>query len=292
MKIITLPTPKNLKNAISKLNQKHKWTTGHLKNIEICIKNKKIKISHKKTDLKSYDFVWLSSSWPSRDIAYIVKKYLEYSNIPHSFVEKAGSKLVDCMLFAINNIPLPNTFYCSKTKLKQNIKQLEDCCSYPLIIKDSKGYGGKLSQLIYNRRQFLKTTLNLPNHKKFIYQKFIPNEYDWGVLINNNQVVAAEKSYPKKGEFRNNACNGAKEVFVNTKQVPQEIKNIAIRASKVLGLEWSRSDIIVDKNTQKPYLLEVNRFPGISKGTDEVKAAHQFLSSKLKTITTSKTPNP
>lgn len=114
-----------------------------------------------------------------------------------------------------------------------------------------------------------------------MYQQFIPNEYDWGVLVANGKVVAAEKSYPKDGEFRNNACNGAKEVFVDVKDCPDEVKEMATSAAKALDLKWCRSDIVVDKHTGKPYLLEVNRYPGITKGTDELKAVVAHLQNLL-----------
>jgi len=68
-------------------------------------------------------------------------------------------------------------------------------------------------------------------------------------------------------------------VFVETKDIPRPIQDIAIKASEILGLSWSRSDIIVDKNTDIPYLLEVNRCPGITSGTSEVFGAQQFLKS-------------
>jgi glutathione synthase/RimK-type ligase-like ATP-grasp enzyme len=114
-----------------------------------------------------------------------------------------------------------------------------------------------------------------------MFQSFIPNQYDWGILVANGEVVSGEKSYPKDGEFRNNARNGAREDFIDVEKIPQEIKDIAIRASESLGLSWSRADIIIDEKTQKPYLLEVNRYPGVTSGSDEENGAFLFLSSHI-----------
>jgi hypothetical protein len=45
--------------------------------------------------------------------------------------------------------------------------------------------------------------------------------------------------------------------------------------------ENGNCDIIVDKNTKEPYLLEVNRFPGITSKTTEVDGGYKFLSSQI-----------
>ena len=103
-------------------------------------------------------------------------------------------------------------------------------------------------------------------------------------MVANGAVVSGEKSYPCQGEFRNNTCNGAQEVFVDPLDIPQAIKEIAIKNSVLLNLSWSRSDIIIDKNTQRPYVLEVNRLPGISAKTSEVEGAYKFLSSQIELI--------
>jgi len=56
---------------------------------------------------------------------------------------------------------------------------------------------------------------------------------------------------------------------------------MAIKATKILGLSWARSDIIIDKETGIPYLLEVNRCPGITSGSTEITGARKFLNSYL-----------
>ena len=118
----------------------------------------------------------------------------------------------------------------------------------------------------------------MPKGKRFFFQKFIPNDYDWGILVANGRVVSAEKSYHLKNEFRNNACWGAKEVFVDVNEVNKHLKSIAMNACKILELEWGRADIIIDKSTQKPYLLEVNRLPGMTVGSTEQKAFQEYRS--------------
>lgn len=282
--ILILPTIENIDEIVKGLPNPIDFTKGSFKRVEFGFKDKKVQFLHKGVDLKDFSSVWLSASWGSRDLAYAVKLYLDHFEVPHTYVEKCTSKITDQVKFALNSISSPDTFFVNTQNIADYIEKIEEVCSYPLIIKDTKGSRGKHSVYIKNRKELLAKLPKLPKHRKYLFQKFIPNEYDWGVLIANGKVVSGEKSYPKDNEFRNNTCNGAKEVFVETKDIPKPIQKMAIKASKVLGLSWSRPDIIVDKNTNIPYMLEVNRFPGITSGTTEVSGAQQFLESHLNSI--------
>jgi len=102
--------------------------------------------------------------------------------------------------------------------------------------------------------------------------------------VADGKVVSGEKSYPRCGEFRNNTCNGAKEVFVNPVDIPESVKEMAVQSAKALKLSWSRADIVVDKYTNLPYLMEVNRRPMLTTDSMEIDGAHTFLSHQLKPL--------
>jgi len=287
--LLILPSVKNMDQVVKGISSDISFTKGSFSRVEFRVKDNKIQLLHKGIDLKDFSSVWLSSFWRSRDLAYAAKLYLDHFGASHTYVEKSTSKITDQVQFVLNNILVPNTFFVDTHDIADYAKKIEEVCGYPLIIKDIRGSGGRYSAYIKNRQELLVKFSKLSKHRKYLFQKFIPNEYDWGILVVNGRVVSAEKSYPKHNEFRNNACNGAKEVFMETKDVPKPIQDIAIKASKILGLSWSRSDIIVDKNTNIPYLLEVNRCPGITSGTSEVSGAQQFLRSHLNLVKNIKT---
>lgn len=279
--ILSLPTVKNTSQIIKKFSFPIELTKGKYRDIEIIFHNSIAHIIHKGTNIKDFSFVWLTSGWNQRDTAYAISLYLQSTKTPHSYAEKNSSKVTDCMVFAINNIPMPDTIFIDRKNIEKSIPLLKEVCGFPLIIKDIRGCQGKHSAYANNEVELLEKMKKLPKSKNFLFQRFITNEYDWGIMIANGVVVAGEKSYPCEGEFRNNTCNGAEECFVTVKDIPQEIKNIAIKASGILGLSWSRADIIIDKTTQKPYLLEVNRFPGITSQSNEVTGAYTFLASHI-----------
>jgi hypothetical protein len=280
-KLLILPSVPNLDQVVKKISFPVALTKGRFKNLEFIFKENEIKVLHKGIDLKDFSFVWLCSSWGSRDLAYAIQLYLDEYKIPNTQVEKGTSKLTDHMVLALNNIPAPNTFFIGRKDVQENLFQIKDVCGYPLVIKDIRGSRGAHSLIIENEAELLEKMKVLPKHKSFIFQQYIANDYDWGIMVANGVVVSGEKSYPCQGEFRNNTCNGAQEVFVDPTEIPQHIKDIAIKNSKLLNLSWSRSDIIIDKNTQKPYVLEINRLPGISAKTSEVEGAYKFLASQI-----------
>ena len=257
---------------------------GTYSKVQFIFKNNTLRILHNNIDIRSYAFVWLSSGWNNRDVAYAIHLYLEFHKTPHTPVEKNTSKLTDCVVFALQSIPIPNTVFTNYSSINKDLPILQTTCEYPLIIKDIRGSRGKHSLLVASESDFIKALGTLPHYKNFLCQTFIPNEYDWGIMIANGTIVAGEKSYPQKGEFRNNTCNGATENFVDISKIPQSVKAMALQAHALLGLFWSRVDIIIDKNTQQPYLLEVNRFPGITVDSQEETGAYTFLASQINTL--------
>lgn len=282
--LLILPSVENIEEVVKGIDKQVNLVKGNYSDIQFYIKNDVATVLHINRDIKTFSFAWLSSYWNSRALMYGIKLYLDFHKIPHTFTEKNTSKLTDLIQFAFHNLKTPTTAFVDNKKIKEYIHNIEDTCKYPIIIKDVRGSGGKHSELVNNRDELISKISSFPKNKKFFFQEFIPNEYDWGILVANGEVVSGEKSYPKEGEYRNNALNGATEIFVDVSLIPENIKNIAIKASKILGLTWSRSDIIINKNTQEAYLLEVNRTPGLTSGSAEVKGAQTFLNSQLSNI--------
>lgn len=65
---------------------------------------------------------------------------------------------------------------------------------------------------------------------------------------------------------------------MNTSKKPT--KNFT-RPNESAGNSRVRADIIIDKNTELPYLLEVNRYSGITSGSNEVIGTYTFLASHI-----------
>jgi glutathione synthase/RimK-type ligase-like ATP-grasp enzyme len=281
MKVLIVPAVENFNLAHKHLNNAQ-YDTSYFKNISFAFTAHGPRASYKDSDCKDYDYVWLSSYWGTRDLAYGLHLYLDRHKIKHTRTARSGSKIVDHMIFSLHDIPCPNTFYRNTRNVETFIADLEDVCEYPIVVKDIRGYRGKNTFLTHDRTELEEVVQKLSPGVKVLFQEFVPNDYDWGVLVSNGEVVATEKSIPKEGEFRNNACNGAEEKFVDVDICPENVRKIAIEAADALQLEWCRSDIVVDKNTGEAKLLEVNRYPGITKGTDEVKAVVDFLKDRVK----------
>jgi glutathione synthase/RimK-type ligase-like ATP-grasp enzyme len=279
-KLLVLPAGRNISQVIKKFPFDIELTKGTFKNIEFRFQEQGATILYNGVDLKDFSFVWLSSTWTSRDLAYAVKLYLENSDTSCTYVEKGTSKLTDQMLFALNGIPAPDTFFVGRKDLQENVHQIEEVCGFPLVIKDAKGSGGKDSALVKTKEELFEEIKKLPKHKNYLLQRYISNDSDWGIIVADGKVFSGEKSYRCAGEFRHNASRGAKEIFVDGFDVPEEVKEMALKSSAILGLSWSRADIIIDEKTNVPYLLEVNRFPGLSQ-KNEFEEAYQFLSSQL-----------
>ncbi|MFZ2190011.1 MAG: hypothetical protein WAV48_04485, partial [Candidatus Magasanikiibacteriota bacterium] len=144
-----------------------------------------------------------------------------------------------------------------------------------------KGTFGRNSFLANDMKELKQKLFEADEKTSFIFQEYIENDYDWGVIVGNDTVLSAEKSYRKQDDttFMNHASGGATEVFVPTSEVPEKVREMAIKASHLLNLTWARSDILVDNKNGKPYILETNRSPRMTSKSTEVEAFAQYINS-------------
>jgi hypothetical protein len=256
---------------------------GEYNDMEVFFSNEEIKVLLKGEDIKNgNDYVWLNVDWRRKHVMSAIKLYLDNHNIANKEIDYESSKLTDQMHYCINGIQSPKTYFCPNVSLKENYKNIIEHCGLPTIVKDSKGSKGVNSYLAESEEDLLRIISELPENYEFFFQEFIPNDYDWGVLVLNGKVLSAEKSFRSEGEFRNNAARGAEEVFTDISKVPEAVKRMAIKAAEKIGLGWSRSDIVIDKRNQEPHILETNRYPGTTTDSPEMDAVFQLLKSELR----------
>ena len=98
-------------------------------------------------------------------------------------------------------------------------------------------------------------------------QEYIENDGDYRVLILGEKVLGVMKRTRVKHsgndkEFRNNYSVGGK---VEVADLPEEIKQLAVKAARVCGLAVAGVDVAFrDFDMKKPVIWEVNKGPQFS----------------------------
>ena len=284
-KILILNPPLKLREVSHLLRKKAKLIRGYYREIEILFSTTDMQIFINGKDLRTFDYVWVTGSWSKRDLAHVISLYLTEHKVPHTLVKEGSgsSKLVDMAHYALGHLPQPKSYYCINSEYIRRAEEIAAVCQFPLIAKDVRGTFGRKSFLAENLSELKQKLFTVDEYTDFIFQEFIPNEYDWGIIVAKGKVSSAEKSYRNKmsNSFMNHAAGGAIEIFVQAAEVPNEVKAIAIEASNRLQLDWARSDIIVSSESGKPYILETNRSPRMTVKSTEVNAFADYIATFL-----------
>lgn len=232
-----------------------------IRNVEIdVIKNNKIICYIENGDVKctlgKYDFI----------------VYLDKDRFVARMLEKAGYKLFnsskaielcdDKMLthIALSNagIKMPLTIsstLCYRDDGNRNIvDEVEKKIAYPIIVKENYGSLGRQVYLINSHEELLDVENKLI-HTPHIFQEFISSSkgIDYRVIVIGHKVVAYMRRENKNSYLSNLACGG--KAF--NEEIPQIYKDIAVKASKILDLDYCGVDILKGPNGE-PIISEVN----------------------------------
>jgi len=166
-------------------------------------------------------------------------------------------------------IPVPKTALISNEDDIENAMQKVGN-NFPVVIKllnGTKGIGVFQVDSNASLISTLQTIWKLSPSTELIIQEKIEAEYDLRIHVvgkageeaGEYSVIGSMKRNKIAGDFRTNVSLGGEAEAV---MIDPQIEKIAIESAKATGCSWCGVDIIIEKNTGQPYVLEVNASPG------------------------------
>ena len=261
---------------------------GSLKNLIFEIKDSKLKITEAMSgkDLRDFKAIYvrrLKSKTQEKVTAVAIAADawdIKVINSENTNLQ-SFSKLTELVALSLKGLPIPDTIIAAKSEVKSMLKEGKFWLPFPLIMKDANGSIGSRNYLIKNKKE-LKEILNLPENKDriFVYQQMVPNDGDYRFLITGNKVGVVIHRSAVEGDHRNNTSLGAKAELIPLNKFSLKLKKDAVNAAKALHRELCGVDVLVDKETGKHYILEVNKKTMLDEGTyvpEKMKAVSKFF---------------
>ena len=172
------------------------------------------------------------------------------------------NKVLMYQALAKAGIRIPKTFVAPKTFEGLNyvdrsfLKKVADEIGYPMVIKEAYGSFGEQVYLAEDEKSANRIIDRL-GYKDFLMQEYIASSKGRDIRINvvgNQSVVSMLRENPN--DFRSNISSGGTGSLI----VPeQEYLELAVKASKALGLDFAGVDVMFGKDG--PIICEINSNP-------------------------------
>lgn len=248
---------------------------GSLKNLVFEIKNSELTIRETMTgrDLKDFKAVYirrLKSKTQEKVTALSIAAKawgIDVINSENTNLQ-SFSKVTELVALSLAGLPVPDTIIAARPEVKSMLKNEQWFLDFPLIMKSANGSIGSHNFLVKNKKQ-LKELLNQPNYKDtvFVYQQMVPNDGDYRLLITGNKAGVIIHRSAVEGDHRNNTSLGATALLKQESDFKPEVVRDAIAAAKAMHRELCGVDILIDKDTGKHYVLEVNKKTMLDEGS-------------------------
>lgn len=182
-----------------------------------------------------------------------------YSLVSSLAVVRASDKLRSMQLLARSGIGIPKTVFARRAADVGDI--LEIVGGAPVVVKlleGTQGIGVVLAETKTAARSVVEAFYGLGAN--ILVQEYIEEAegQDIRILVIGNHVAGAMMRKSFEGDFRSNLHRGGKSYPI---ELTQKERNIAIKATKTLGLNIAGVDIVRSK--RGPLVIEVNPSPGI-----------------------------
>lgn len=222
-------------------------------------------------DVSKYSLVYFrqvpSSQFP---IVYIINTYLEKNNIAmvedrYSRIILTSNKLAQTVQMALHGIPVPKTVYMNSKMINETTAKevFARIGSNPIIMKSTSSHRGINNFRVSSVKEVLKIAKKIK--AEFIFQEYIPNDSDYRLLVLGDKVQVAEvRKRVDDSSHLNNISQGAEELFIPVENMDPVLKEIAVKAAALFNLKVAGVDIVISKETNKPYVLEVNASPAFT----------------------------
>ncbi len=213
-------------------------------------------------DLASSSFVYLKSWEAMPEEACALATYLHFKGVP--FIDSLSlnvgvSKLTTMFKLWSEGVAVPLTVYVRRNdRLKKFLASgWGDRLGATFIVKDIVGAKGKLNFL----SSFDEAQAILGDYPDvhFMCQRFVVNDGDYRVGIYIEEPGFIIKRVGSGESHLNNVSAGGRAEYIDIEKAPKKLIAIAKKASRASSLQVSGVDIIIDKETGKAFVLEVNQ---------------------------------
>ncbi|MDR1300084.1 MAG: RimK/LysX family protein [Candidatus Nomurabacteria bacterium] len=238
------------------------FSTAALADLDFYIDGEKTAVrAHKtKVDIANFDLV----------VFRTVGQYKEEAMAAAIYLNKKGKKFIDSKYPVVSgrlgstfgrwaaDLSIPRTAYGTRKGLLAAF----DDIGTPAVLKATNSRKGKDNYLVKSKQELEKLLVDNKD-LKFVLQQFIPNDGDYRVLVMDGSQAVVSLRQGKGDTHLNNVSAGGTETLIDAKTVPEAVR-LARKAARQEQLQIAGVDIIVDKGTGQPYILEVNRAPQLT----------------------------
>ena len=189
-------------------------------------------------------------------------------------MEICENKFTTNQILESSGIPVPKySLITSEENIESAVKSIGG--KFPVIVKlltGSQGIGVSIVDSFNSLKSVYQTIKKIDEKSEIMIQEKIDSKYDLRIHViiknidikdtiknDNFEVIGVMRRNASGGDFRTNYSLGG---TVQKFKLTEEVKQIAFKASSAVGCNWSGVDIMFDKKTNKPYVLEVNSSPG------------------------------
>lgn len=266
-KISDKSTEKTLEILQKKLQEKGALAdVASFADVELFIEQNNVEAVVAGKELSKYSTVFFRRVGDYRNLAHIIALLAKKMGI--KFLDRLydatnePSKLKQTVVLAVNGVSVPKSYYAFEYSAEK-IHRAIDFLGLPIVAKASKGRKGKG---VYLAKTFneLQDILADMQDTEVLLQKFIPNDFDYRILVLEDQIACVEKRIrTNENDFRNNIALGAREEFVAQESVENKVLELAVEAAQKANIQVAGVDIVVDSQ-QQAYVFEVNRAPAFT----------------------------
>ncbi len=232
-------------------------------NNSIRLYNKNIFIDPKKFD---YSFIRLKGKDPH--MTTLLTRWFSLCGVPFNDKVNLSTTLIDAennqfndekitqmLVFALNNLKVPNTILFSNKSYKSNHETIANLFKFPCVVK-STGAKGKSVWKVKTQNE-LDELVEKNEHELLILQELLTIEYDIRTLIFNQEYLGAIKRTSTDGFYTNVSKGGTAEMISLT---DEEIE-LSKKACQVTGIDFGGVDFARTEDGIK--FFEVNKSPQI-----------------------------
>lgn len=257
--------------------------------IELFLDRKEIKLLIAGDPLAKWSTIYPRKVGRNRGLAHIVAQLSK--NLGIYFIDRYHeqtkdssdtAKIIQMFRLALAGISTPKTYFAGSYS-KKHLQHAKAYLKLPIVVKEcntSQGAGVFLAKSLSELEKIIIERFAQDDRKEIFLQEFIPNDFEYRILVTGNKVAVTEKKIRSEKEaFRNNVHLGAREEFIDIAKVSSRLKKEALRAAKVTNIQVAGVDVIEQKDGS-PMIFEVNSCPAMTldhKISPELKRLAEYL---------------